>query len=90
MTQVEIFDRIIELKINQTTKTEIIFWTILIPRKVDGCAVRNFYKKMDPSLMNLPPLYITRKYLLREFILGEVTHATAWDGDETLNCVAYT
>ena len=35
-------------------------------------------------------LMITRKYLLRGYILGVLTHTTAWDqhgeGDETLKC----
>ena len=33
---------------------------------------------------------VTRKYLLREYILGVLTHTTAWDqhwgGDKTLKC----
>ena len=37
---------------------------------------------------------MTRKYPLRGYFLGVLTHTTAWDrlwrGDETLNCVVYT
>ena len=37
---------------------------------------------------------LTRKYPLRGYFLGVLTHTTAWDrlwrGDETLNCVVYT
>ena len=36
------------------------------------------------------PLYLTRKYPLRGYILGVLTHTTAldrlWEGDETLKC----
>ena len=39
-------------------------------------------------------LKLTRKYPLRGYFLGVLTHTTAWDrlwrGDETLNCVVYT
>ena len=39
-------------------------------------------------------LVTTRKYPLREYILGVPTHTTAWDQlwrvDETLNCVVHT
>ena len=50
-----------------------------------------YYKIIKCLILNLPLYKMTRKYPLRGYILGVLTHPTAWDrhwrGDETLKLV---